>query len=228
MQGFLPNLYERFGLNAYIAGDYGKAEKWFRKLEIKEPNSISVLRNLGMIFMARGDAEGAERYLLKEEKLYGRSFSRHSALADLAYAQGKRKEAEKRYALALEEPECAPGGKAETVRPLMEKRLASCADEKVFAGTRQSMKVFAEAQALRGAGDYEKAIEAYQLSFELDETNWPALNNAGSIYLNTMKKPEEAARLFEKAFIISRSMQLARNLDLAKRCVEKEMRGKKR
>ncbi len=227
MQGFFPNLYERFGLNAYISGNYDKAEKWFRKLETKEPNSISVLRNLGIILMAKGDAEGAERYLLKEEKLYGRTFHRHSALADLAYAMGKRKEAEKRYSLALNEPECAPGGKAEALRPLIEKRRLACADEKSFARTRVSMKVFGEAQVLRDQGDHEKAIEEFLRSFELDETNWPALNNAGSIYLNTMKKPAEAAELFERAFNISRSIQLARNLDLAKRLIAKGMKGKK-
>lgn len=228
MQGFFPNLYERFGLNAYISGDYEKAEKWFRKLEIKEPNSIGVLRNLGVILMAKGDAEGAERYLLKEEKLYGRTFHRHSALADLAYAMGKRKEAERRYALALNEPECAPGGKAEALRPLIEKRRAACADEKSFEKTRIAMKVFGEAQVLRDHGDYEKAIEEFLRSFELDETNWPALNNAGAIYLDTLKKPAEAAELFEKAFNISRSIPIARNLDLAKRRVDEGRKAKKR
>ena len=227
MQSFLSNFYERFGLNAYVSGDYAKAEKWFRKLEMREPDSISVLRNLGVILMARGDAEGAERYLLKEEKLYGRSFHRHAALADIAYARGKRKEAEKRYTLALAEPECAPGGKGESVRPLMEKRLAICGNEDSFSKSRQSMKVFEEAQASRDGGDYEKAITEFLRSAELDETNWPALNNAGSIYLNTMKKPAEAAEMFERAFTISRNFQIARNLDLARRTAEKAAKGNK-
>jgi tetratricopeptide (TPR) repeat protein len=228
MQGFLSNLYERFGLNAYVSGDYDKAERWFRKLEAREPESISVLRNLGVILMAKGDAEGAERYLLREEKLYGRSFHRHAALADIAYARGKRKEAEKRYALALAEPECAPGGKGESVRPLMEKRLAICGNEQSFAKSRQSMSVFAQAQASRDGGDPVKAVEEFLRSAELDETNWPALNNAGSIYLNTMKQPAKAAEMFEKAFAISRNLQIARNLELASRLVEKEAKGTKR
>ena len=70
MPTFILNLYERFGLNAYISGDYDKAERWFRKLEAKEPESIAALRNLGVILMAKGDADGAERYILKEEKIY--------------------------------------------------------------------------------------------------------------------------------------------------------------
>lgn len=228
MHGFLPNFYERSGLNAYVSGDYEKAEKWFRKLEEKEPDSIAVLRNLGVILMAKGDAEGAERYLLKEEKIYGRSFHRHAALADIAYARGKRKEAEKRYGLALAEPECAPGGKAEALRPLLGKRLAICGDEEAFAKTRESMKAFDEGQALRDSGEHERAVEAFLRSASLDETNWPALNNAGSIYLNAMKKPAEAVEMFEKAFAISKNIHAAQNLELARRSAGKVAGGKRR
>ncbi|MFZ3109380.1 MAG: tetratricopeptide repeat protein [Rectinemataceae bacterium] len=228
MQSFLSNVFERFGLNAYMQGDYVKAEKWFRKLELREPNSIRVLRNLGIILMAKGDAEGAERYLLREEKLYGRSFHRHAALADIAYSQGKRKEAGKRYSLALAEPESAPGGKFQMARPLMEQRLSICSSDEAFARSRQSMKVFGAAQASSDRGEYEKAIEEFLESARLDETNWPALNNAGSVYFNTLKKPDEAVPLFEKALAISRNLQIAGNLNLAKKSAEKATRGKKR
>ena len=228
MQSFLSNIFERFGLNAYIQGDYARAEKWFRKLEQREPDSIGLLRNMGIILMAKGDAEGAERYLLREEKIYGRSFHRHAAIADIAYSQGKRKEAGKRYSLALAEPESAPGGKFQMARPLMEKRLAICSNEEAFAQSRQAMKVFGAAQASRERGDYEKAIEEFLESVRLDETNWPALNNAGSIYINTLKKPEEAILLFEKAFAISRNVQIAGNLNLAKKSLEKASKGRKR
>ena len=51
-------------------------------------------------------------------------------------------------------------------------------------------------------------------SFALDETNWPALNNAASIHLNMLKNPAEAEPLFRQAFELSRSPQVARNLDL--------------
>jgi Flp pilus assembly protein TadD, contains TPR repeats len=110
MQNILAPFWERFGLSAFAAGNYDRAEGYFRKLEQKDPNSMSVLRNLGLILMAKGDAEGAEAYLLREEKLYGKSFHRHAALADIAYARGRRKEAEKRYRLALGEAESASGG----------------------------------------------------------------------------------------------------------------------
>lgn len=222
MQNFFSTLWERFGLNAYIRGDYDKAERWFRKLEQREPNAISVLRNLGAILMAQGDAEGAELYLLKEEKLYGKSFHRHAGLADIAYARGKRKEAERRYAFALQEPECQSGGKAEASRSLLEKRLAICASEAAFARSRESMKVFREAEELRCEKKYEEAVQKFKEAAALDETNWPALNNAGSICLNQLRKNREAQEFFEKAFEISKNIQVARNLDLVLRKNSKE------
>ena len=217
---------ERFGLNAYIAGNYAKAEHWFRKLEQAEPDSIRVLRNLGVILLAQGRSEEAELYLLREEKLYGPSFHRHSALADLAYATGKRKEAERRYRKALQEPECAEGGKAFHMRPLLEKRLAICEDEKRFAGTRKAMELFKQAEMLREAGAYEDAVAMFQKSFELDETNWPALNNAASILFNKQNKPAEARPLFEKAFELSHSIQVARNLELCRQALDRISRKK--
>jgi tetratricopeptide (TPR) repeat protein len=217
MQNILAPFWERFGLSAFAAGNYDRAEGYFRKLEQKDPNSMSVLRNLGLILMAKGDAEGAEAYLLREEKLYGKSFHRHAALADIAYARGRRREAEKRYRLALGEAESASGGSAEALRPLIDMRLAICGDEKSFASSRESMKVFAEAQKLKADGETEKAVETFLRSAALDPSNWPALNNAGIIYLENLGKPEEALKLFERAFEASRNIHAARNIEVAKR-----------
>lgn len=225
MQSLLAPFRERLGLSAFAAGDYAKAERYFRKLEEKDPNSLSVLRNLGLILMAKGDAQGAETYLSREEKLYGRSFHRHAALADIAYARGRRKEAEKRYRLALAEPEAGAGGSAAALRPLMEKRLGICTDEKSFASSRESMKAFQEAEELKAAGEAEKAVEAFMRSIALDESNWPALNNAGILYLESLGKPEEALKLFEQAFEVSRNIHAARNIEVAKRKLG--MRGRR-
>jgi len=226
MQNIFSTFHERFGINAYVRGDYASAEKWFRKVEVLEPDSLSVLRNLGLILLARGDAEGAERYLLREEKLYGKSFHRHAAIADIAYARGKRKEAERRYALALGEPEAAPDGSAASVRGIMETRLAICRDEQRYVRTREAMKVFEDAQALSARREYEAAIRRFLESAELDETNWSALNNAGSLYLDRLKQPEKALEFFERAFAISRNLQVARNLDLTRRRLGKAKGGK--
>jgi Flp pilus assembly protein TadD len=226
MNKFYATLCERFGLNAYIAGDYQKAERWFRKLEQSEPTSIRVLRNLGVILLAKGRSEEAERYLLREEKLYGASFYRHSALADLTYATGKRKEAARRYRLALREPECAEGGKMYHMRGIMEKRLAMCEDEKRYTGTRKAMEFFRQAEESREAGAHQEAIQKFLQSFALDETNWPALNNAASIYMNTLKQPAEAEPLFSQAFELSHSIQVARNVELCRQAINRGQKKK--
>ncbi len=226
MNKWYAGLCERFGLNAYVAGNYQKAEHWFRKLEQSEPTSIRVLRNLGVILLAEGRPEEAERYLLKEEKLYGASFYRHSALADLAYATGKRKEAARRYRLALQEPECAEGGAAHHMSGLMEKRLAMCEDEKRYAGTRKAMELFRQAEKLREGGSHQEAIEKFLESFALDETNWPALNNAASIYMNALKLPAEAEPLFSQAFELSHSIQVARNVELCQQAIDRGQKKK--
>lgn len=224
MRNFLDTFRERAGVNSFIAGNFDKAERYFRELEKSEPDSIRVLRNIGMVLLAKGDAEGAERYLLREEKLYGKSFHRHSALGDLAYARAKRKEALRRYRLALEESEAAPGGPAEAVRPLMERRISLCEDEKSFAPVVEAMRIFAKAQEAREAGNNREAVDLYLKSATLDDTNWPALNNAGSIYLNSLGDSSKAAEMFERAFSISHNVQVARNLELARR---KSSKGKK-
>lgn len=226
MNKLYASLCERFGLNAYVAGNYKKAEQWFRKLEQSEPTSIRVLRNLGVILLAEGRAEEAERYFLREEKLYGASFYRHSALADLAYATGKRKEAARRYRLALKEPECAEGGSAHHMRGLMEKRLAICEDEKRYADTRRAMELFRQAEGLREEGAHQKAIDTFLESFALDETNWPALNNAASIYMNVLKLPAEAEPLFSQAFELSHSIQVARNVELCRQAIGRAQKKK--
>jgi len=219
---------ERFGLNAYVSGDYKKAEKWFRKLEVSEPNSIRVLRNLGVILLAQGRPKEAERYLTKEEKIYGPSFYRHAALADLAYAIGNRKEAAKRYKSALNDSECEEGGKAFHMRELMERRRMICEDEKLYSETRRAMDLFVEAEKLRESGSFKDSIETFLRSFSLDETNWPALNNAASIYMNALKRPAEAEPLFARAFELSRSVQVARNLDLCRQAIARRPQSHKK
>ena len=215
MPAFLLAFYERFGLNAYVQGDYTKALAWFRKLEAREPDSIRTLRNIGVVLLASGDAAGAERYLLREEKLYGSSFNRHSALADIAYARGARKEAEKRYAAALADPDARPDGRSVDARPFVEARLALCRSEAAFAASREGAKRFTEAEAARTNGEIEKALALFEEAASLDPTHWPALNNAGTIALNTMGDAARAKALFLRAFELARSPQVARNIELA-------------
>lgn len=218
-QKILSNLYERLGFNFLYQGDYARAEKWFRRLEASEPDSVRVLRDLGLLLMSRGDSAGAKALLLKEEKLYGPSFHRHSSLADIAYAEGSRKEAARRYGLALAEPEAAPDGEMAAWRGLLEARLALCATEASFARGRESMERYREGEAARAKGQAEAAMAAFEAAAALDPTNWSALNNAGSIAFDLLKDAARAEELFSRALRIGRSPQVARNLELARKAL---------
>lgn len=214
------SLYERFGLNAYVQGDPAKALAWFRKIEAVEPDSIRVLRNIGVILLASGDSAGAEAYLLREERLYGETYDRHSALADISYANGSRKEAARRYAAALADPETARGGRGAGSRHLLEERLTICSNEAAYQASRRGAERFAEAEAVRDSGDTARALSLFMEAYELDPTHMPALNNAGTLALNVLGDPAKALWLFEKALAIVRTPQVQRNAELARMALE--------
>lgn len=222
MLHFLSGLYERLGLNAYIQGDTRKALAWFRKLEAVEPDSIRVLRNIGVILLSSGDAAGAEAYLLREEKLYGESLHRHSALADIAFTRGRREDATKRYEAALADPDLAPAGGRASQRGFIEKRLKICNDSEAFEAAARGAAVFAQAESARDAGDNDRAIVLFEEAATLDPTHWPALNNAGTLALNVFGDAAKAQALFERAFDLAQSAQVARNVELARDWLAKE------
>lgn len=222
MRALLSWFYERFGLNAFVQGDYIKAEGWFRRLESVEPDSVRVLHNLGVILLAQGKVVAAERYLLEEERVYGVAYQRHCALADLAYADGRRDDAARRYEAALSEKEAGPGGEHVAARPLLEARLAVCRDDERWTRSRRSATLFSEAESAREAGRAADAAAFFEEAGKLDPTNWPALNNAGTIFLNQLRQPARALRLFRSALELSASEQVAFNLELARTAEGKE------
>jgi Flp pilus assembly protein TadD len=215
----LNSLAERFGLNAYAVGRFDLAEKWFRRLEKVEGESIRVLRNLGVISLAKGDVKTAERYLRREEKLYGATYRRHRALADLCYTSLTREEAAKRYAAALEDEEAK--GATEEERVFLQTRLAICMDIQRFESSREGALLFAKGTAAGASGDSDEALKNFLAAAELDPTNWPALNNAGVILLSREGGAAKALELFEKAAACARVPMITRNIALAKDALQK-------
>lgn len=229
MRDIIASFHERMGLNAYVSGDYEAAEARFRKLLAREGETIRVLRNLGVILLAKGDVEGAKFYLEREEELFGPSYHRHCALGDLAYASGCREEALRRYRAALAEPEASSSaGTRASSAGILVIREAICADRAAFEGSRLGHAKFEEAQAARSTGRLEEAICAFQEAFRLDPSYWPALNNAGAILLNELHAPERALPFFERAFALSASPQCARNAELAKVALSNEQNKKRK
>ncbi len=215
MSAILLAFYERMGLGAYASGKLEKAESWFRRMEREEPDSLRVLRNLGVVLLARGRSEEAEAYMRREEKRFGQAYYRHCALADIAYAAGRRGEALNRYRAALADPESAKD------RKILEARVAICSDTAAFRRAKESQAAFAEADAARAAGETDEAIRAYERAFSLDPSSWSALNNAGTLRMNVKKDPAGALELFRRALDLVQQPQVARNAELAEAALAK-------
>lgn len=220
MRDIICAFQERMGLNAYVSGDYGKALLWLGRLRAREGETIRVLRNLGVVLLASGDAAAAGRHFRREEELFGPSFHRHCALGDLAYAGGDRSEALGRYRAALAEPEAAGGAEPGGVPiELVRARAAICADPAAFERSRRAQERFAAAEGHREAGRLPEAAAAFEEAAALDPSHWPALNNAGTLCLNSLGQAERALGLFERAFALSRSPQAGRNAELARQAL---------
>lgn len=215
MSTFLDGLRAQKGLGALATGNYAKAEAAFRKMAINEPDSLQVLHNLGLALMAQGKRDEAERCFRREEKLYGLSYVRHCALADLAYSGGRRTEAMKRYKAALECPESAAD------RPILEARLAVAADQEAFRKAGLAAEAFARGETARAARRFDEALAEFAQAMELDPTAWPAANNSGTICLNDLKDPARALEYFGQAMRYARPAHVRRNAELAGRALEK-------
>ena len=233
MHNITSSLFERLGLNAYTLGKYAVAEKWFRRLEKREPDSLRVIRNVALVRFAQGEYADAEAYFLREESRFGASYQRHRALADTAYALGKRTDAMRRYKAALEDPESAERYPKE--RAFLQARITLCADETAFARRIGSAGLFAQAEHSRDRSDEagrtkdtvlmmkaaEEAVALFLKAHDADPTNWPALNNAGAILMNSLKQPERALECFTKAIELCDIDSLRHNRGLAEASIEK-------
>jgi len=105
---------------------------------------------------------------------------------------------------------------------LLQARLDICRDEARWTRSRRSAALFSEAESAREAGRPADAAAFFEEAGRLDPTNWPAFNNAGTIFLNELRQPAKAARLFGSAFAASASTQVAFNLELARAAEGKE------
>ncbi len=233
MHDIVSSLFERLGLNAYTLGKYPVAEKWFRRLEKREPGSLRVIRNIALVRFAQGAYADAEMYFLQEEARFGDSYQRHRALADTAYALGKRTDAIRRYKAALADPESAERYPKE--RGFLQARISLCADETTFARRIGSADFFIQAEHARDRSEEadlakdpalmikaaEDAVGLFLKAHEADPTNWPALNNAGAILMNSLKQPEKALECFMKAMELCDIDSLRHNKELAENSIEK-------
>ncbi|MCM0754441.1 tetratricopeptide repeat protein [Desulfovibrio aminophilus] len=209
MRSLFLAIRQRLGLNAYMTGDYPRAERHFQAIARAEGESQRALRNLGLVRMALGDHAEAERLFARELELYGVTPSRLQALADAAYLSGDREKALRRVADALAHPDCPN-------RALLELRRRVCVDAGAYGRAMRGQTFLQEGAELLKAGDAQAALAAFQRAAQADPGNFVALNNIGGIQLNHLNDPKAAARTFEQALALVDLPMLRQNLARAR------------
>ncbi len=211
-------LWRRFALNSLISGDYEKAEKYFRKIHRYNPNEPGFDYNLGLVKLAQFKYEDAESYFKNDISLYGESYERLRVMGDLYYVWGKREEAASWYEKALQE--C----KNEIDKSLIKARLHNCSKIESFNNVVLSYRYYNEGNKLLESKEDEEALNLFSKAVELDNTNFQALNNKGSILMNYSRDYKKAEECFLKASRISNLPSIQKNLVTVQKILAEEER----
>lgn len=205
------SLMKRRALTAYSTGDFEKARRLFRRLLETQPETAGMRHNLALSHIALGDYDEAEQLLLTELENYGEYYPRLRVLADLYYAAGEQDRSLEFYRRSLE---CdAPEQDVELIR----KRIEITSEPDVFAAVMRAHTAFEKGNKLMAEQRWHEAIEEFVHAAECDETNVHALNNAGTIYLNSLENPAAAVDCFHRALRWSKLPWIVRNLEQAEK-----------
>ncbi|GAB1484627.1 hypothetical protein MASR2M78_34450 [Treponema sp.] len=206
--------FERRALNAYVVGDYAKAERGFAAMLRRGGMRLGVRHNLALARLALKDYVGAEKCFLGELEDYGESFSRLRALADLYYAWGKSDQAEQYYteALKIYQKDNAPSKAPIEEKRFAELRLALCRDSVAFQLSREAELALDQGNALLQEKRWDEAYVSFERAIKLDASCFPALNNLGVIAMNQRKDYPDAIKRFKAAAKLSSAPALRMNL----------------
>jgi tetratricopeptide (TPR) repeat protein len=213
LNDFKKWFYRRLALNYMTAGKPGKAERWYKKLERFEPDTLEVLHNLGVIYIALNKHTEAEKYLLKEIDLYGESEIRNRVLGDLYYVSGNREMAGQFYGRALNLLQ--NGSKDKSTERFLRRRVKHCSEELSYEKVLKGMKHYEEGAACYARGDYDEALYSYNKAVKCDNSSYLAMNAAGTLLMNNIKDYEQARQFFRKALELADIPLVKHNLTLA-------------
>lgn len=213
-------LYGRMALNNMTAGNPDKAEKWYRKLEVIEPESLAVLHNLGVICIALKKYGEAERYLLREIEFFGESEIRSRILGDLYYVSGNREKAGHMYGKALTLLQKVSGDKS--TAKFLRRRIKHCAENMAYEKALEGMKFYEEGLAFYSKGDYMEALKSYNRAVQCDNSSYMALNAAGTLLMNNVKDYDQARDFFRKALDLADMPLIRSNLALAEHMIKEK------
>lgn len=202
-------IHERRALNCFVSGEYEEAGAHFRAIERISPEHPGLNHNLGLVAMALGDLEEAERRFTADLERLGDHYPRLRVLADLYYLWGKRDLALDFYRRASgDDP---PAGS----RRIIAERIAICEDADRFARAQEAAARYRAGNELEAVGRVDEALDAYRAAINLDPTHLAAVNNAGAILMNDRHDYAGAALLFEQGLGMEQLEWLAANLQKA-------------
>ncbi len=197
MKNILFKIYQRIAFNSIVSEDYEKALKYLLKIKSLFPERQGVDFNIGLVKFGQGKYEEAEYFFLKDLELYGESYQRFKALGDLYYIWGKREKAEDFYFKSIRLVENKKD------KRLLKERISKCKSEKSFRRVQESNKKYMEGNNLFKDNLIDKALSCFEEAGNLDNTNFLAWNNQGTIYLNHKNDYEKALYCFQKALEFS-------------------------
>ncbi|HUX14259.1 MAG TPA: hypothetical protein VMW87_14620 [Spirochaetia bacterium] len=210
---------ERFALNAFVTGDYERAEKYFLRLKSDEPDRLGADHNMGLVKLGLRQYAEAEAYFLRDRELFGGSYLRSRTLGDLYYIWGDREKASKWYSAALKESE------DEVDKTLLRERVKICSRESSFAAVQESHRSFEAAVLQQKSGELERAREMLELAVQQDPTNFQAWNNLGSVFMEDPARQTDAVSCFTRARAYSSIPAIVRNLEEAEKRAGETKRG---
>lgn len=206
-------LYERMALNNMTEGIAGKAEYWYKKLEVITPDSLPVLHNLGIIYISLKKFTEAEKYLTREIILYGGSEIRYRVLGDLFYLSGEREKAVDSYKKALDLLGITDSNRSGEL--FLRRRIRQCREKSSYAKAMDGMKYYEEGVIQHSKGNFTKALELYNKALENDNSSFLSMNAAGTLLLNNLNDYKSAKNFFMKALELSDMPLIRSNLALA-------------
>ncbi len=206
-------LYRRMALNSMTAGNPEKAERWYKKLEFFEPDSLEVIHNLGVIYVSLKKFADAESYILREIGQFGESEIRCRILGDLYFISGDRKKGERYYGRALALLQEGSGDKS--TAKFLRRRLKQCEEKSSYETALEGLKHYEDGLTHYSKGKYKEALESYNMAMKCDNSSFMAMNAAGTLLMNNVKDYEQARSFFRKALDLADMPVIRQNLALA-------------
>ncbi len=202
----LNRIYNRLALNALTTGDYGTAEKYFKKILSTGSRREGVNYNCAVALMGMKKYNEAESLLQREMEIKGEHYNTLKTISELYYNSGQREKANQYLKRTMEK--CPDENESAVIKI----KIKNSSDDKTYKKCIEALSHFETGVSHLHNGDWEKAQDEFIKALSLDKTNPFIYNNLGYICMMNEKKYFEARDLFRKAIKLSNLPLIKENL----------------